>query len=366
VIPTQIQHYIVNVDTPAVYAYYIVHASTLYPLALVCDSDEVLVGVISGGDLNPVEHEIDIMHKKCGEICNRNFSYIKDSSEDAIYGTARNIFAEKRLSTLPIVDYNGIPIRMFGKFQAFFHDQYLSLPYFYYAMGLMDAAVLAKSRGYERISAIEFGVASGRGLICMELFAREVQRLMGVSICVYGFDSGIGLMSPVDYRDFTQIWIEGDYTMDVDSLDKKLYNAKLVIGDICKTTKTFLEEYTPDPIGFISVDVDQYTPSVAILDMLLNDDKYFLPIVTLYFDDIAYEHEFQGEALAIKEFNANNKDMKISPEGFKHLAPKGYTQHLAPKDNAQFQAMFMKTCHRFNHFKYATTRKHNNVLTNII
>ena len=39
---------------------------------------------------------------------------------------------------------------------------------------------------------------------------------------------------------------------------------------------------------------------VAILDMLLEDDKYFLPEVFLYFDDLNNNWEFQGEALAIK------------------------------------------------------------------
>jgi hypothetical protein len=342
-IPTQIERYVVNIDTPAVYAYYIVRTSILYPLALVCDSDDRLVGVISGGNLN--RFVVDITHKKCGDICNRDLSYIKDLSEDAIYSAARNIFAEKELATLPVVDDDGIPIRMFGRFQAFFRKQYLSLPYSHYAQGLMEAAELAKSRGYERMSVIEFGVASGRGLICMEIFAREVQRLTGVVIDVYGFDVGIGYLPPADYRDCPQSWIEGDYKMDIDLLNKKLYSAKLVMGDICKTTKTFFKDYSPAPIGFVALDIGQYTPTVAILDMFFNDDEHFLPIVRMYFCDIGDQREFQGETLAVREFNAKSKDVKISPE------------HAWKK---------IRWCHRFNHFKYAAVRKNNNVVTNIV
>jgi hypothetical protein len=64
--------------------------------------------------------------------------------------------------------------------------------------------------------------------------------------------------------------------MDLDMLQSRLYDEKLVIGDICETTKTFFKEYEPAPIGFISVDVDVYTPTVAILEMLTGDHKYFL------------------------------------------------------------------------------------------
>jgi hypothetical protein len=348
-IPTQIQNNIVRVDTPAVYAFYIVKTSVFYPLALVCDENDVLVGVIGNKELQP--RLGDISQKSCGQICNRNFMFLKNEDDDSIYGKARNIFAEKELQTLPIVDGSGGPVRMFGRFQAFFKERYKSLRYPHYAEGLMESANLAKGRGYDRISCIEFGVAGGFGLTTLELYAREVSRLTGINIDVFGFDSGAGMFPPVDYRDCPQIWIAGDYKMDFDGLQKKLYSAKLVIGNICKTTKTFLTDYNVSPIGFISVDVDQYTPTVAILDMLLEDEKYFLPIISMYFDDIANNTEFQGESLAIKEFNAKSESVKISPE---------YTGFYSPNNNncvRYFQKL--KYCNRFNHPLFATRRVDN-------
>jgi len=259
-IPTQIESHIIRINTPAVYAYYIVNSSTLYPLALVCDDNDILVGVIGKSDLKQ-RTSGDISKKTCGQISNRNFISLQ-GTDDEIYGKARNVFAEKYVDdVLPIVNEYGAPIRLFGKFQAFFKDMCnIQLPYYSYASGLWGATDLALSRGYKHISAMEFGVAGGYGLIHLGIYARELQRLYGIKIDVYGFDSGKGLLAPVDYRDCPQFWIEGDYQMDVDALQRKLEQEKLIIGDICETTKTFLDEYKPAPIGFISVDVDFYTP----------------------------------------------------------------------------------------------------------
>jgi len=338
-IPTQIQNNIVRVDTPAVYAFYIAKTSSLYPLALVCDDMDALVGVIGSRELN--FRRFKISSSSCGQICNRKFTSLKNQDEDTIYKEARNIFAEKNLATLPVVDENGVPVRLFGKHQAFFRDSYRSLPRAHYAHGLHEAANLAKSRGYERISAIEFGVAGGFGLVHLGHYAREIGRIFGIGIDVYGFDSGKGLLSSTDYRDCPQYWIEGDFKMDIEALQSRLYDERLIIGDICKTTKTFLTDYNPAPIGFIAVDVDQYTPTVAILDMLLEDDKYFIPIITMYFDDLRPGLEFQGENLAIKEFNAKSEIMKISPEGC---------------------SLKMKLCNRFSHPLFPTSRPTANLL----
>jgi len=355
-IPTQIQGNIVRIDTPAVYAFYIVSTSKLYPLALVCNNNDVLVGVISKQELLPKYG--DVSQKTCGQICNRNFVFLNNQDEEALYAKARNIFAEKKITTLPVLDNSGIPLRLFGEFQAFFQDMYKSLPYYNYAHGIIKAARLAKSRGYNRISVIEFGVAEGKGLIHLGIYAREIQRLFGIAIDVFGFDSGHGLFKPNDYRDCPHIWIEGDHKMDIDILKSKLYNEELIIGDICNTAKKFFSDYNPAPIGFISIDVDQYTPTVAILDMLLNDDKYFLPIIPMYFDDVSDAIEFQGEALAIKEFNAKNETIKISPEniGYDHI----WENSIKSWEDGRIRGFArLKYCNRFNHHLYATPRKYN-------
>ena len=360
-IPTQIQNNIVRIETPAVYAYYIVHSSVLYPLALVCDNDDILIGIISVTEIDPLRVDIT---KSCGQICNRNFRYIADNnSEDTLYEKARSIFAEANITTLPVIDENGVPIRLFGKFQAFFLDMYKMLPYYQYAHCLMESARRAKAYGYDRISAIEFGVAGGNGLIHLGIYAREIQRLVKIGIDVYGFDFGGegGLQSPNGYRDCPEYWIANDYKMDFERLMNRLYSEKLVIGDICKTTTTFLTDYNPAPIGFISVDVDQYTPTVAILNMLLQDDKFFIPIISMYFDDIGDDLEFQGESLAIKDFNTKNKNIKITPEkpglNFNWI-------DLPVKETYKVALMLsrIKWCKRFNHPRYSTTRTQNSNL----
>ena len=356
-IPTQLQNNIVRTDTPAVYAYYIVKTNYLYPLALVCDEKDRLVGIIGNVETDPVQY--NILGKSCGEICNSNFSFLRDGSENTLYSMTRNIFAERQLQTLPILDENRVPVGIFGKFQAFFRDMYKTMPYSYYAYGLLLAAQEGKKKCYERISVIEFGVASGRGLIHMELYAREISRLYGIDIDVYGFDSGKGLFPPMDYRNCPHLWIEGDYKMDYDALQDRLHKAKLVIGDICETTKTFLGDYNPAPIAFISVDVDPYTPTVAILDMLLEDDKYFTPVVTMYFDDNFDSIEFQGETLAIKEFNQKNESMKISPEHTAFNNVKISSAINMGEWKAPLNISKIKWCNRFYHPLYATKRTDN-------
>ena len=366
-IPSQILDNVVRVGTPAVYAYYIVHtASKFYPLALVCDDNDILVGTIDKAEMDSTN--IDISRLTCGQICNRKFPFLTDSEEDIIYEKARTIFAESSAHTLPIIDKNRIPVRLFGKFQAFFKDMHKTQHFYHFATGLIEAVTLAKSRGYDRISAIEFGVGGGRGLIRLGLCAREIQRLYKIKIDVYGFDSGVGMFPPSDYRDCPQLWVEGDYKMDLDLLKGKLYDEKLVIGDICNTTKTFLAEYSPAPIGFISVDVDHYAPTVAILSMLLESDEYFLPIVTMYFDDLLDHIDFQGESLAIKEFNAKDAPVKISPE---HRSVDKAWSYLANNkhDEAWLTAHILhkvsrlKWCIRYNHPKLPTPRIENRNLT---
>jgi len=357
-IPTQISGNIVYLDTPAVFAFYIVKTNAHYPLALVCNEDDVCIGVIGSYEVDP--DRINISTLTCGEICNREFTFLKDKDEDSLYRDARNIFAEKAIRTLPVLNEHRNPVGLFGRWQAFFLENYKTLPYLNYAHGLLCSAKQAKEKGYERISTIEFGVASGRGLINLERYAKEISRLIGIGIDVYGFDSGGGLFAPSDYRDCPQIWIEGEYKMDIAALKEKLYNANLIIGDICETTKTFLEKYNPAPIAFISIDVDHYKPCVAILDMLLGDDKYFIPMPLIYFDDIPDQVQFQGEYLAIKEFNAKSEFIKISPEysGFNTLFYHSENDMSVWKQPNVVSRI--KYLHRFKHPKYASTRKTKN------
>src|SRR6185503_7317687 len=50
----------------------------------------------------------------------------------------------------------------------------------HFGWGVLQAAQLAKSIGIPRISAIEFGVAGGNGLVSLERTAAEVEQIFGI------------------------------------------------------------------------------------------------------------------------------------------------------------------------------------------
>lgn len=186
-----------------------------------------------------------------------------------------------------------------------------------YAHICFNAAKLGKQLGYDKISVIEFGVAQGAGLISLEYYSEEIEKITGVKIDVYGFDTGEGLPEPKDYRDLPYHWQKGFFSMNKDQLSKKLKKAKLVIGDIEETSKTFFSDYKPSPVGAVIHDFDFYTPTKIALSMMQNNPDFFLPRVFSYFDDtIGSELElfsdYTGERLAINEFNSINNDIKIS------------------------------------------------------
>ena len=215
----------------------------------------------------------------------------------------------------------------------------------WYAYILYNSAMLAKKLNFNRISAIEYGVANGRGLLILEEYAEEIKKLSGIQIDIYGFDRVKGLAKPKDYRDLPCLWREGLFTMDEQKLRSKLKHAKLVLGDIEQTSLNFFSKYNPAPIGAIIHDFDLYSSTKTALSMLKAEMKYFLPRVYCYFDDtLGTERElfndFTGERLAIKEFNSDNKDIKIA---------KSY--HFLNKTNEMWHHQIWIT-HFFKHKKY--------------
>jgi hypothetical protein len=181
---------------------------------------------------------------------------------------------------------------------------------------LLQAARLAARLGVPRISAIEFGVAGGNGLLALEDHASLVTRETGVEIEIYGFDSGSGLPAPIDYRDMPYAWVQGFYAMDVEKLEARLRSAKLVIGDVRDTVHTFRDS-NHAPVGFISFDLDYYSSTMAALKVLELPLDSLLPRVFCYFDDVAggaktCYNEFTGELLAINEFNQAHADRKLA------------------------------------------------------
>ena len=188
----------------------------------------------------------------------------------------------------------------------------------HYGHGLRHACLLAQRLGIPQITAIEFGVAGGNGLLDLEMHADHARRETGVRIAIYGFDSGRGLPPPTDYRDIPYLWQEGYFSMDEAKLRARLHEAKLVIGRVEETARAFCEKESPPPIGFISFDLDYYSSTAAALQIFHAPDKYFLPRIVCYFDDIVGDvdwayNKFTGELLAIEEFNAAHEALKISP-----------------------------------------------------
>lgn len=183
---------------------------------------------------------------------------------------------------------------------------------------LLHAALLARKLGHRRISAIEFGVAGGNGLVALEQHAIHVARETGVEIVTYGFDTGAGMPAPQDYRDLPYLWQAGYFPMDPEKLRARLKTSKLFLGPVEETLPVFCEREAPPPIGFVSFDLDYYSSTVAALRVFEINAACLLPRVACYFDDMVGDldwayNEFTGELLAIKEFNAAHDHVKLGP-----------------------------------------------------
>lgn len=218
----------------------------------------------------------------------------------------------------------------------------------HYAYCVYQAAKLAQKLGLENISVIEYGVAAGGGLLDLEYHAMEIEKIFSIKIEVYGFDSGGGLPTPRDYRDLPYLWKEGFYKMDFQRLQSKLKKAKLIIGNVDDTKKRFFEDYHPAPIGAIMYDLDFYSSTVSVLEMLEYGDEKYLPRVFTYFDDIngtqideVLYSDHTGERLAIKEFNVKNDFIKITP-----------AYNLTTKEIVEPWNHQIRICHFFKHDLY--------------
>jgi hypothetical protein len=192
-----------------------------------------------------------------------------------------------------------------------------------YAFGLLAAADVARFCGARRITAIEFGVAEGDGLLNLCGLAAAVTEETGVSIEIAGFDTGEGLPPLSDYRDHPEIWTGGDFKIaDRQRLLSGLTpNARMVWGDIAQTLPTFIRSLPADaPVAFVSVDLDIYTSTMSALRLFTAEAEKLLPAIVTYFDDTLggaarigsiFRNRWAGQLLAIDEFNAANDKRKI-------------------------------------------------------
>lgn len=224
--------------------------------------------------------------------------------------TAIKRFAEEppfRLLARSVVKRLSTRIRTRAHWDAVERPQYL--------LGVLGAADQALRQGVQRIAVIEFGVAGGNGLLALESYAAAVEGETGVSIRVYGFDAGAGLPTLCgDHRDHPDQWRPGDYAMDEHALRRRLSSrSELIIGNVEQTVPAFLRRDDRTPVGFVSIDLDLYSSTVAALRILAGPMRRILHRVAMYFDDVdfVFNHRFAGELLAIDEFNAAQTEVRI-------------------------------------------------------
>jgi hypothetical protein len=188
------------------------------------------------------------------------------------------------------------------------------------AYSLLRTAELARWMGLRSVTAIEFGVASGAGLLNICDISRSVTKATGVEFRIVGFDTGSGMPAPVDYRDMPYVFVKGGAPM-VDHLRLKEElpdNAELILGNIADTLPQFLKRVSEEsPIGFVAVDVDYYSSAKDCLRVFSDSNpRKYLPMTMVYLDDIGVigSNPWVGELLAVNEFNEEHKLRKIHPE----------------------------------------------------
>jgi hypothetical protein len=187
-----------------------------------------------------------------------------------------------------------------------------------YAYSILRAAEQAIEYDIYKLTIIEFGVASGAGLFNMCRIAERTSKATGVQFRVVGFDTGVGMPAPIDYRDHPEQWQQGDFPMvEIERLRRALpCNAELIIGDLANTLPPFLDTVSAEqPIGFIAVDVDYYSSTKSALKVFNSSFDKYLPATLIYLDDIDHicSNEWAGELLAVSEFNSENELRKIAP-----------------------------------------------------
>lgn len=317
----------------------------------VLDDDDKFVGIVGKRDFENAIHSSERVLQTVSDITNYNCTTISDQNP---YASARNIYAEKNIEYIPVIDSDRNVVDMFSRRRAFYKQYFFEnkLYKMHYAANVWLAAKEAVKLGYTSISVIEFGVATGNGLLSLQFHAREIGNLMGIDIQVYGFDTGEGMPDTTeDYRNALYMYPSKIYKMDYQKLEPQLEKAKLVLGNIEETGKKFFEEYAPAPIGAIMIDVDWYTSAVAALNILQTNYENVMPRIYMYFDDILFGHtEHIGEGLAIHEFNQKNKGLiNISPEqGHRYNTPISPVQD----EHYPWQIPNGKICHFYQHPLY--------------
>ncbi|MDR2154256.1 MAG: hypothetical protein LBE78_04415 [Burkholderiaceae bacterium] len=186
----------------------------------------------------------------------------------------------------------------------------------HYALGLAHGVRQAIHCGYDKLVAVELGVAAGSGLLSLCQAAEYFRNEFGMDIRVYGFDSAAGLPELAGYKDHPEVWWEGQFKMpDPEELRAKLPAfAKLLIGDVGDTITEFESEIADYQLGFIVVDLDFYSSTTRAMKIFEMNPLRYVPALPLYMDDtevLISQNPWCGEELAIQEFNNNHEFRKI-------------------------------------------------------
>ncbi len=189
------------------------------------------------------------------------------------------------------------------------------------AYSILSAADRALYYGVKSITVIEFGVAAGAGLMNMCRLAERVSEATAVEIHVVGFDSGAGMPPPQGFRDHPELYQEGDFPMDFESLRAKLPpNGELVLGPLHETVVQFRDQrlHAEAPLAYVVIDVDYYSSTVDALKIFEGPAQSYLPLTLMYLDDLALDHHnpFAGEELAVREFNEAHVHRKAARHDF--------------------------------------------------
>jgi hypothetical protein len=176
-----------------------------------------------------------------------------------------------------------------------------------HAFALLNLADQAKRLGVKSATVIEFGVASGAGLLNLQNVSKRITKLTGIAFSIVGFDTGQGMPPPQSYKDHPELYQAGDFPMDFDALSKLLdKNVELIIGPLDKTIADFASrDFARSPIGFVSIDVDYYSSTMDALKVFEGPADNFFPRIIVWLDDIGnLNHNSKcGELAAILDFS---------------------------------------------------------------
>lgn len=214
-----------------------------------------------------------------------------------------------------------------------------------YLWGMLQGAALAKVLGKERISTIEFGVASGAGLVVMEHIAERCEEMIGIGIDVFGFDTGTGYTALHDYRDMPYKLIEGYYPCDKEELQKRLHRATMKYGLVKETVESLIHSPIA-PVGFVGFDFSIYSATRDALRIFEANYDLLLPRVPCSFRSAIGKDrcEYTGELLAISEFNSQHEMRKVCAiRGMNYFIPRQFDGHWT---------QWLFTLHIFDHPLY--------------